>query len=105
MNDGEDLAMTWGNLETKYCGEVISDGVQMWTKTGDMDEPNDVQERLGKNNGKTNDLTETWNMKNLKSEQKNQELKNQTEVTLSCTPALHFFIHVQSYEAFLPLSG
>jgi len=46
--NGEDLAMTWGNLETKYCGEVIGDGVQLWTKTGDMDEPNDVQEWLGK---------------------------------------------------------
>ena len=47
MNSGE----LWGsgndrkgNLETKYCGEVIGDGVQLWTKTGDKDEPNDVQE-------------------------------------------------------------
>ena len=30
--------MTEGNLETKYCGEVISDGVQLWNKTGDLSE-------------------------------------------------------------------
>ena len=52
INDGEDLAMTWhdmtwGNLETKYCGEAIGDGVQLWTKTGDVDEPNDVARVTG----------------------------------------------------------
>ena len=56
MNDSEDFAMTWGNLETKYCGEVIDDGVQLWTKTGDMDEHNDVERVTGEKNGKTNDL-------------------------------------------------
>ena len=35
--------MRYGNLETKYCGEVIGDEVQLGTKTGDKDEPNDVQ--------------------------------------------------------------
>jgi len=27
-----------GVLETKYCGEVIGDGVQLWTETGDLSE-------------------------------------------------------------------
>jgi len=29
INDGEDFALTWGNLETKYWGEMIGDGVQL----------------------------------------------------------------------------
>ena len=32
--------LNWGNRETKYCGEVIGDEVK--TKTGDVNEPNDV---------------------------------------------------------------
>ena len=58
INDGEDFALTWGNLETKYWGEMIGDGVQLrgkaqvkwvnwWSKVTE-----------GKH-GKTNDLTET----------------------------------------------
>ena len=49
------LPWTWGNLETKYCGEVIGEGVQLWTKTGDMDEPNDMARVTGENIAKTND--------------------------------------------------
>ena len=37
------------NLETKYCGEVISDDVQLWTETGDMSEPNVTGEKHDKN--------------------------------------------------------
>ena len=37
------------NQETKYCGEVISDDVQLWTETGDMSEPNVTGEKHGKN--------------------------------------------------------
>ena len=37
------------NQETKYCGEVISDDVQLWTETGDMREPNVTGEKHDKN--------------------------------------------------------
>ena len=37
------------NQETKYCGEVISDDVQLWTETGDMSEPNVTGEKHDKN--------------------------------------------------------
>ena len=37
------------NQETKYCGEVISDDVQLWTETGDMCEPNVTGEKHDKN--------------------------------------------------------
>ena len=30
--------MSAGNLETKYCGGVIGDDVQLWTETGDLSE-------------------------------------------------------------------
>ena len=53
------LQRLWLNLETKYCEEVIGDEVQLWTKTGDKDEPNDVQAWLVK--------TLNSNLKNLKS--------------------------------------
>ena len=33
------------NQETEYCGEVISDDVQLWTETGDMSEPNVTGEK------------------------------------------------------------
>ena len=36
------------NQETKYCGEVISDDVQLWTETGDMSEPNVTGEKHDK---------------------------------------------------------
>ena len=47
MKVGEDSAMSWVNQETKYCGEVISDDVQLWT--GDMSEPNVTGEKHDKN--------------------------------------------------------
>ena len=28
----KDSAMSEGNLETKYCGEVVSDEVQLWNR-------------------------------------------------------------------------
>ena len=43
------LQRTWVNQETKYCGEVISDDVQLWTETGDMSEPNVTGEKHDKN--------------------------------------------------------
>ena len=46
------LRWTWVNQETKYCGEVISDDVQLWTETGNMSEPN-----------LTGEKNMTWNLK------------------------------------------
>jgi len=59
MNDGEYFLLTWGNLETKYWGEVIGDGVQLRTKRVTWMNLMTGQEWLGKINGKTNDLIET----------------------------------------------
>ena len=60
--EGEVRILPWtkGNLETKYCGEVIGDGVQLWTKTGDVSEPNVTGEK-------------TWPELNLKPENKTKK--------------------------------
>ena len=62
---GEDSAITEGNLETKYCGEVIRDGVQLWTKTADLSETKwqgkkHDQKLIKKPENKTEVKTWTW---------------------------------------------
>ena len=57
------FALAWGNLETKYWGELIGDGVQLRKKQVTWTNLMTGQEWLGKNNGKTNDLMESYHEK------------------------------------------
>ena len=54
--------MSEGNLETKYCGEVIGDDVQLWTETGDLSET----KWLGKKHDRNEPRPENITKQNLK---------------------------------------
>ena len=57
--------MTDGNLETKYCGEVIGDDVQLWTETGDFSEAN-WREKTWQETWKHDEETENKINQNIK---------------------------------------
>ena len=60
--------MSEGNLETKYCGEVIGDDVQLWTETGDLSETKWL--------GKKHDLEHNKEPENVKIKHKHTTWQN-----------------------------